>query len=78
MADVRRGETRNIKKDQQVRREVRDEIGTEIADEQGNPAAYRNPNRDQARGDWDRSRRHGDQNASRDRGADGDDGLKPK
>lgn len=76
MADRRRGESKEIRKDQQVRREVLDEIGSEIAQDR-TPAQYRNPNRDQARGDWDRSRRHTDENASRDEGQTGDDGLRP-
>jgi hypothetical protein len=59
MSVRRRGETKEVKKDQQVRREVLDDIGAEIA-QRPNPT-YRNPNRDQARGDWDRSRRHGDE-----------------
>jgi hypothetical protein len=64
MAERRRGETSELKKDQQVRREVLGEIESEIAQERTN-AQYRNPNRDQARGDWDRSRRHTDENTSR-------------
>ena len=76
MSDRRRGESKEIKKDQQVRREVLDEIGLEIAQDRTN-AQYRNPNRDQARGDWDRSRRRTDEERSRDSGRDGDDGLKP-
>jgi hypothetical protein len=75
MADRRRGESRELKKDQQVRREVLGEIGSEIAQDR-TAAHYRNPNRDQARGDWDRSRRHTDQGSSRDSGIDGDDGLR--
>ena len=70
MADRRRGETKDLKKDQQVRREVLGEIGSEIVQARTTPQ-YRNPNRDQARGDWDRSRRHTDEDASRDdRGPD--------
>ena len=65
MADRRRGESKEIKKDQQVRREVLNEIGSEIAQERS-PANYRNLNRDQARGDWDRSGRHTDEGSSRD------------
>jgi hypothetical protein len=76
MSDNRRGESKEIKKDQQIRREVLEEIGSEVVQER-TPAHYRNPNRDQARGDWDRSRRHTDENRSRDGGADGDDGLRP-
>ena len=76
MSDRRRGESKEIKKDQQVRREVLDEIGSEIVQGRTGPQ-YRNPNRDQARGDWDRSRRHTDEERSRDEGRDGDDGLRP-
>jgi hypothetical protein len=74
--DRRRGESREFKKDQQVRRETLDEIGAEIVQERTEPT-YRNPNRDQARGDWDRSRRHTDEDRSRDTRRDGDDGLTP-
>jgi hypothetical protein len=65
MADRRRGVSKELKKDQQVRREVLSDIGSEIAQER-TTAQYRNPNRDQARGDWDRSRRHMDEGRSRD------------
>ena len=75
MSDRRRGESNQLKKDQQVRREVLGEIGSEIAQDR-TAAQYRNPNRDQARGDWDRSGRHTDENISRDEGNTGDDGLR--
>jgi hypothetical protein len=75
MADRRRGESKEIKKDQQVRREVLGEIGSEI-EQHGTGPQYRNPNRDQARGDWDRSGRHTDEQRSRDTERDGDDGLR--
>ena len=74
--DRRRGESKQVKRDQEVRREVLDEIGSEIVQDHTEPT-YRNPNRDQTRGDWDRSRRHTDENRSRDDGAVGDDGLRP-
>ena len=77
MSDRRRDEGKDIKKDQQVRREVLDEIVSEIT-QNGTEAHYRNPNRDQARGDWDRSRRHTDEGMSRDSDKLGDDGLAPK
>jgi hypothetical protein len=77
MGDRRRGESKEIKKDQQVRREVLSEIGSEI-EQSGTSAGYRNPNRDQARGDWDRTGRHVDEGRSRDDGEDGDDGLRPE
>jgi hypothetical protein len=64
MSDRRRGESKEIKKDQMVRREVLDEIAKETTQER-QEAQYRNPNRDQARGDWDRSRRHTDEGLSR-------------
>ena len=76
MSDRRRGESKEIKKDHQVRREVLEEIGAEIAQTSVVPQ-YRNPNRDQARGDWDRTGRHTDEERSRDQGRDGDDGLRP-
>jgi hypothetical protein len=76
MSDRRRGESKELKKDQQVRREVLSEIGSEISQDRSS-AGYRNPNRDQARGDWDRSGRRTDENRSRDEGQDGDDGLRP-
>jgi hypothetical protein len=64
MSDRRRGESKEIKKDQTVRREVLDEIANETMQER-QEARYRNPNRDQSRGDWDRSRRHTDEGRSR-------------
>jgi hypothetical protein len=76
MTDRRRGERKELRKDQQVRREVLGELGSEIAQERTTPQ-YRNPNRDQARGDWDRSGRHVDEGRSRDVANDGDDGLRP-
>ena len=75
-SDRRRGESKELKKDQQVRREVLSDIGSEIAQDHTN-AQYRNANRDQARGDWDRSGRHADEGSSRDTEETGDDGLPP-
>ena len=72
----RRGDSKELRKDQQIRREALQEIGSEIV-QQGTAPGYRNPNRDQARGDWDRSRRHTDEGNSRDPERDGDDGLRP-
>ena len=77
MSDRRRDEIRETRKDQQVRREILDEIGSELAQDHTG-AQYRNPNRDQARGDWDRSGRRTDEGLSRDSGSLGDDGLEPK
>jgi hypothetical protein len=76
VTDRRRGESKELKKDQQVRREVLDEIGSEIVQDTA-ATHYRNPNRDQARGDWDRSRRRTDAGSSRDQRRPGDDRLKP-
>jgi hypothetical protein len=76
MADRRRGESKQLKKDQTVRRETLDEIGSEIVQDR-TEAAYRNPNRDQARGDWDRTGRRTDEDRSRDDEKDGDEGLGP-
>jgi hypothetical protein len=76
MADRQRSMSKEVRRDQQVRRETRDEIGAEIQQDRTQPL-YRNPNRDQARGDWDRSGRHTDEERSRDDTEPGDDGLKP-
>jgi len=77
MSDRKGRETKELKKDQTVRRGVLEEISSEIRQDRTEPT-YRNPNRDQARGDWDRSGRHTDEERSRDQGKDGDDGLGPK
>jgi len=71
----RRGESRQLKRNQQVRREVLDELGSEIVQAHLEPQ-YRNPNRDQARGDWDRTGRRTDEGVSRDEAEPGDDGLR--
>lgn len=73
MPDRRRGENKELKKDQQVRREVLDELGTEVAQAHTGPT-YRHLNRDQSRGDWDRSGRHTDEDTTRDEGQPGDGG----
>lgn len=64
MADRRRGESKEIRKDQQARREALDDIASETTQERLE-AHYKNPNRDQSRGDWDRSRRHTDEGMHR-------------
>lgn len=76
LTDRRRGESRQLKRDQTIRREVRAEIGSETT-QSGSSAMYRNPNRDQSRGDWDRTGRRTDEDRSRDIARDGDDGLEP-
>jgi hypothetical protein len=65
MAVRRRGELKQIKRDPNVKRETLDDIASEIVQEHRVPT-YRNPNRDQARGDSDRSGRHTDDGRSRD------------
>ena len=76
MADRRRAESKQIKKDSNVQRDTLDDISSEIVQD-GSEPSYRNPNRDQARGDWDRSGRHTDEGRARDLGKEGDDGLGP-
>jgi hypothetical protein len=76
MSNRRRGDIKELKKDQQVRREVLDEIGTETVRDRAGPR-YRNPNRDQSRGDWDRSHRRTDEGSSRDNQQTGDAASKP-
>ena len=77
MADRRRGELRQIKKDSNVQRDTLNELGGEITQDR-TEAQYRNANRDQARGDWDRSGRRTDEDRARDLATEGDDGLGPK
>jgi hypothetical protein len=64
MANLR-NEEKTIKKDQHGPREVREEVAEEIRD--GNPMQpiVRNPNRDRARGDWDRTGDHHDEDPNR-------------
>lgn len=60
----RRGDEKQLRRDQQVRRDVQREVGEEIRSSDTKPL-IRQPNRDQARGDWDRSGDHQDIGASR-------------
>lgn len=57
-----RTDVKSIKKDHTVRREVLSELSdaTDRPEAGDAEAQYRHPNRDQARGDWDRSRRMDD------------------
>jgi hypothetical protein len=59
MADVRKGE-KQIRKDQQGTREVREETAEQMRDGANSQPRVKNPNRDQARGDWDRTGDHHD------------------
>jgi hypothetical protein len=63
MANQRGGEKR-IKKDQAGPREAREELLEEIRSSDAQPV-IRQPNRDRARGDWDRTGDHQDIGASR-------------
>ena len=63
MADKRRS-NKLLKKDSAGPREVREEIGEEIKPSATQPR-QKNPNRDRARGDWDRTGLHHDEGMSR-------------
>jgi hypothetical protein len=63
MAEVRR-EDKRLKKDQSGSRETRDEVNEEIRPSPTKPH-MEHPNRDHARGDWDRTNLRRDQGASR-------------
>jgi hypothetical protein len=63
MGDVGRSE-KQIRKDQDSPAEVRSEVMEEIRPNAVKPLV-RNPNRDEARGDWDRTGVHHDENSSR-------------
>ena len=64
MAQNTRGDDKQLKRDQQVRREVQKEVGEQIRSSEAKPI-IRQPNRDQARGDSDRTGNHHDVGASR-------------
>jgi hypothetical protein len=53
-----RTDLKSIRKDQTVRREVLDELAEATHEPARTEPRYRSPNRDQARGDWDRSGGH--------------------
>ena len=67
-----RGDNKQARRDQQVRREVQQEVGEQIRSSDSKPI-IRQPNRDQARGDLDRTGNHHDVGASR--AADDDEGV---
>ncbi|HJZ70893.1 MAG TPA: hypothetical protein VKE51_04085 [Vicinamibacterales bacterium] len=54
MADVRR-EDKQLKRYQRASRDVRDEVAEQIRDGADSRPLIKHPNRDQARGDWDRT-----------------------
>ncbi|HKB13895.1 MAG TPA: hypothetical protein VKD69_24685 [Vicinamibacterales bacterium] len=62
MADVRK-EDKQLKKDQRGARDVRDEVAEQIRDGADSQPRIQHPNRDNARGDWDRSGDHHDPGA---------------
>ena len=64
MAERQRAKEKLLKKDQNQTREVRQEIDEEIRSGATKPL-HRQPNRDHARGDWDRSGIHHDEGTSR-------------
>jgi hypothetical protein len=64
MAGSNRDQEKTLRKDQQAGREVRQDVQEEIRSSAAKPL-IRQPNRDQARGDWDRTRTHQDVGASR-------------
>lgn len=63
-----RPESKRMKKDQSVQRDVLSEIeqATDVPEAGNAETQFRHVNRDQARGDWDRSRRM-DERAERER-----------
>jgi hypothetical protein len=60
MADVRK-QDKQLKKDQSAAREVRVDVEDEIRDGSNSQPLIKNPNRDHARGDWDRTGVHHDE-----------------
>jgi hypothetical protein len=64
MPNVRK-EEKQIKKDQHGVRDVREEVGEEIREGSRTQPIVKNPNRDKARGDWDRTGDHHDEGSSR-------------
>ena len=60
MADARR-EDKQLRKDQQGPREARAEVAEQMRDGADSQPLIRKPNRDQARGDWDRTGLHRDE-----------------
>ncbi len=67
-----RNQDKRIKKDQTGPREVRQEVEEEIRSS-GTKPRIGQPNRDRARGDWDRTGVHQDEGASRSPANDGDE-----
>jgi hypothetical protein len=64
MANQTRGDEKRIRKDQTGPREAREEVLEEIRSSDAQPL-IKQPNRDRARGDWDRTGDHQDVGTSR-------------
>jgi hypothetical protein len=60
MAEIRKAQ-KQLKKDQRAAREIREEVRERIRDGAESQPIIRNPNRDRARGDWDRTGDHHDE-----------------
>ena len=60
MAETRK-ELKQLKKDERGAREIREEVSERIRDGADTQPIIRNPNRDRARGDWDRTGLHRDE-----------------
>ena len=60
MAENRK-DLKQLKRDQRGAREIRDEVGERIRDRADSQPIIRNPNRDRARGDWDRTGKRADE-----------------
>jgi hypothetical protein len=65
MAQVRK-QDKQLKKDPKVARDVRNEVNELMRDGSDAKPLIKNPNRDQARGDWDRTGLHHDEEVERD------------
>jgi hypothetical protein len=61
-----RKQDKQLRKDPQVARDVRNEVNELIRDGSDAQPLIKNPNRDQARGDWDRTGLHHDEETDRD------------
>jgi hypothetical protein len=72
MSNDRTRDEKVLKKDQAGPREVRQEVSEEIRST-GSQPLVRQPNRDRARGDWDRTGSHQDADTSRSPAEEGDE-----
>jgi len=60
MADTRK-EQKQLRRDQRSPRDMRDEVAERVREGADSQPIIRNPNRDRARGDWDRTGLHRDE-----------------